>query len=82
MAASSASHLLRILLQALRTECATGAAAAAVAPLGSSRGVPATGGGGVGGSEDAWQCWWLPELVQTLYSGECVWRGFTLYSGE
>ena len=89
MAASSASHLLRILLQALRTECAAaavaapgdcsggpalGAAAAAVAPGSSSKG-PAMGGEGIGGSEDAWRCWWLPELVQTLYSGECVWSG-------
>ena len=36
---------------------------------------------GGGGSEDAWRCWWLPELVQTLYSGGWVWREFTLYSG-
>ena len=40
------------------------------------------GGEGGVGSEDAWRCWWLPELVQTLYSGEWVWREFTLDPGE
>jgi hypothetical protein len=61
--ASSASNLLRVVLQSLRTESSS------TAPLGTQQRESDADG-------DRWRASWLPELVQTLYSGSEKLRGY------
>lgn len=87
MVASSASQLLRVLLSALRAECAaptTAATAAATAATTAASATtthaagpgPAAPDAGAAADEGAavmaWEDWWLPDLLQALYSGEVV----------
>ena len=92
MVASSASQLLRVLLSALRAECAapttdTSTASATTAATTATTSVDPTAATTIGSGPEpaapdsgasvaegaavmAWEDWWLPDLLQALYSGE------------